>query len=408
MRRSSLCLVAGLMSAAVAAVPPSNQAQTTTATTSAAHVYVQGRSGVYVFNANSAGQLTEVGGSPFPDAGEMEAVRGNDLLISVGTNDLHSYALEANGAVGRQLAEIDTAKYRGSECGNTDNSGSILDHTGQYFSVQLYGALTDDGNNYLCDAWQTYKVAANGEFTYVGAWVNTSGSGPYAYENSPMVLDLRTVSSNDKYTYGKVADPDGIYFVPFTRASSGEITLNEDFQETDPAAKPGWQPYPLPNSPYYYPLGMAADNAGHLAALLVGNGTNYVASYTINSSNGSITSTNSWKNMPTTSHNYPLAMSPDGNLVALGSQGEKAGIAVFHFNGAAPPTYDTTLLPNVEIDELAWDKSNHLYALSYETDELYVYTITPTSVKAVSGSPWAVPEAAMGAWELTGFAVVPQ
>lgn len=401
MRCCALCLTSGLLSVALA-VPPSAFAQTTDTTTSAAHVYVQTRSGVDVFNADKTGQLTKVSGSPFPDSGEMEAVRGNSLLISVGTNLLHSYALKTNGAVGRQLATIDTANYRGSQCGNSDNAGSILDHTGQYFSVQLYGALTDDGNNYLCDAWQTYKVAANGEFTYLGVWVNTSTSGPFAYENSPLPLNVMTVSANDKYTYGKVSDPDGDYFVPFTRAESGEITLNANFTETGPTPESG--------SPAYVPLSVAADPSGHLAAVLQspGTGLTQVGSYTINSSTGSIASTNTWKNMPTTSHSYPLALSPAGNLLAGGSNSAQNGIALFHFNGAAPPAWYTDILPHVQIDELAWDKSNHLYALSYETDELYVYTVTPTSVKPVSGSPWAVAGAGRGAWGLTGFVVVPQ
>lgn len=407
MRCCALCLVSGLLSVALAA-PSSTYAQSGSSTPSAAHVYVQAKSGVYVFNANAAGKLTKVSGSPFPDAGEMEAVRSN-ALISVGTTWLHSYAIGANGAVGHQLAEVDTANYRGAECGTTDNSGSVMDHTGQYFSVQLYGALTDDGNNYLCDAWQTYKVETNGEFTFVGAWVGSQTSDDYAYENSPLELNLITVSSNNKYVYGWVGDPDGIYFVPFTRAESGEIMLNQDFTETDPTPQPGSEPYPNPDSADYFPQGVAADSSGHLAALVVGNETAYVASYSINASNGSIASTNSWKNMPTTDHNYPLAMSPAGNLVALASTDQYPdGVALFHFNGAAPPTYFTTFLPNVQIDLMAWDKSNHLYMLSYETDQIYVYTVTPTSVKAVAGSPYAVPGAAKGAWEETGFVVVPQ
>lgn len=396
--RQLLCLASGLLSA-VLAVPAATLAQTN-APASAAHVYVQAKSGVFVFNANAAGQLTMVSGSPFPDSGEMEAVRSN-ALISVGTTWLHSYAIGADGAVGGQLAEINTANYLGSQCGNTDNSGSILDHTGQYFSVQLYGALTNDGNNYLCDAWQTYKVAANGQFTFVGAWVGDQTSGNYAYENSPVALNMMTVSSNDKYTYGKVTDPDGDYFVPFTRAESGEITLNSDFTEADPAPQPGAQPY--------VPLSLAADPAGHLGVVMQSLGNNIqVASYTIDNSTGSIKSTNTSKNMPTTSHSYPVAMSPAGNLLAAGGQGETNGVAVFHFNGAAPATYYTTILPGVEVDEVAWDKSNHLYALSYASDKLYVYTVTTTAVTPVAGSPYSVPGAAIGAWGLTGFVVVPQ
>jgi len=330
-------------------------------------------------------------------------VSGDALLISVGTTYLHSYALMPNGAVGRQLDQVNTASYGGSQCGNTDNSGSVLDHTGQYFSVQLYGTLTNDGNNYLCDAWQTYKVEANGQFTFVGDWVNSSANPPFAYEYSPLALNLMTVSSNDKYTYGVLIDPDGDYFIPFTRASSGEISLNSSFKETDPAPPSGSTPY--------YPLLVAADPSNHLAVLLGGSSNGYaqLASYTIDNATGSIRSANTSRNMPAViNNNYPMAMSPAGNLVALGSQGSAHGAALFHFNGAAPPTWYSTILPTMEIDELAWDKSNHLYALSYSTGKLYVYTVTPTTVTPVAGSPYTAPGAKKGAWGLTGFVVVPQ
>jgi hypothetical protein len=58
----------------------------------------------------------------------------------------------------------------------------------------------------------------------------------------------------------------------------------------------------------------------------------------------------------------------------------------------------------VDIDQLAWDNSNHLYALSYESGELYVYTVTPTSISEVAGSPYKV----QGAYGVKGLIVVPK
>ena len=131
--------------------------------------------------------------------------------------------------------------------------------------------------------------------------------------------------------------------------------------------------------------------------------TPQLASYTINTSTGSIVSTNSYTNMPTPSLTRitGMKMSPSGKLIALGGM----GIQIFHFNGASPLTsYSAVLLPTTTIDQLGWDNNNHLYALSYSAQKLYVYNVTPTSISAVSGSPYSV-----GAgYGLKGLIVVPK
>ena len=115
-------------------------------------------------------------------------------------------------------------------------------------------------------------------------------------------------------------------------------------------------------------------------------------------------STNTWLNMPTPKvvGATLITMSPSGNLLALGGYD---GLQLFHFNGANPITaYSDVLLPTVNIDQLAWDNDNHLYALSYSSGELYVYTATPTSIKEVSGSPYKVEHA----YGIKGLIVVPK
>jgi len=58
-----------------------------------------------------------------------------------------------------------------------------------------------------------------------------------------------------------------------------------------------------------------------------------------------------------------MSMSPSGKLLALAGH---PGLQIFHFNGAAPITaYGSTWLPSVNVDQLGWDKINHLFALSY-------------------------------------------
>ena len=131
-------------------------------------------------------------------------------------------------------------------------------------------------------------------------------------------------------------------------------------------------------------------------------GPNQLASYTIDNTTGGIASTNTWQDMPILdSNNTNISMSTTGKLLAVFGQ----GLQLFHFNGANPITaYSDVLLPKVAIDQIGWDKDNHLYALSYSSGELYVYTATPTSIKEVSGSPYK----AENAYGINGLIVVPK
>src|ERR1700722_4417590 len=80
-------------------------------------------------------------------------------------------------------------------------------------------------------------------------------------------------------------------------------------------------------------------------------------------------------------------MSPSGQLLAVAGAG---GLQILHFNGSNPITRYTGLLTRDEIDQLFWDNDNHLYAISRSAGELFVFTITPTSVSQAPGSPYAI------------------
>jgi hypothetical protein len=126
-----------------------------------------------------------------------------------------------------------------------------------------------------------------------------------------------------------------------------------------------------------------------------------LASYTINESTGTIESANTYLDMPSPGYNQfvccGMDMSPSGKLLAVTGS---PGLQIFHFNGSAPiTTYSSVLLPTVTIDQLAWDKSDHLFALSNLTEELYVFTITPSSIHEVAGSPFKI-ENAQGVGQL--------
>jgi hypothetical protein len=221
-----------------------------------------------------------------------------------------------------------------------------------------------------------------------------------------------TVSSNDKLAYGVFTEFAGYSTTSFstlTRTSGGALQVTENFTEKDPATDPD-----LANGPWvFFPSLVKADTASHLAVLLLPTnfppqsnqayGPYQLASYTINDATGGISSTNTWEKMPTPeiTNITNMSMSTSGKLVAVAG----TGLQIFHFNGPAPITKDSgLLLPAIDIDQLAWDNNNHLFALSYETGELYVYTATPTSISEASGSPLSV----QNPYGLKGLIVVPK
>jgi hypothetical protein len=384
------------------ATPESTPEATTTAPV--AHIYVQTTKGINVYDATATGKLTLVEGSSFADTGQMEGSNGS-YLISVGTDYLHTYKIESDGGVGKQVSEINTQSYSGSECGDTAGLDSFLDHSGKYFYVQLSGIFY--GGSVTCVAWQSYKVESNGALKFLGS-VHYNGSAGHDATSTTGP----TVSSNDKFAYGVFAEFAGYSDTSFStlaRPADGALDVNWNFTDKGPATDPN-----TPGGPwFFFPMLVQADPASHLAVALLNTsfssccdvyGSLQLASYTINDTTGSISSSNIWEDMPTSAivNISNMKMSASGKLLAVAGA---PGLQIFHFNGAAPITsYSALLLPTVNIDQLAWDNTNHLYALSYSTGELYVYTVTPTSISEAPGSPYKV----ANAYGLNGLVVVPK
>jgi hypothetical protein len=407
-KRIVLCILA--TSIAWLAIPVLAQ------TAPVANIYVQTTPGVMVYNAAANGTLTLVKGSPFKVTGQMEDINGK-YLISVGDTYLHVYSIASNGAVGGQVSQINTASYGGSECGGTSGQGSVLDHNGQYLYVQL-NTLNK------CAAWQTYRLESNGYLQFLGD-VESYQLYFQTYEdegNQVIASTVPTISSSDKFQYGvfNLSASTGDFcpsngeqcpnFSAFKSSSAGAMEKNASFSEKDPVAQSGYRFIPWSwNSP-------RADNNGHLAVLMDQvddtGGYSYtrlqLASYTINPTTGAISSTNTYSNMPILQSGwyseddeyidnpFAMAMSPAGNLLAVATPDwNGAGIQLFHFNGAAPPTAFGNLFYEWSIDQMMWDSHNHLYALQYQLHRLQVFTITPTSVTQ-TGSPYNLPVSPYG------------
>jgi hypothetical protein len=358
----------------IASTEPVADASTATAAVAAvpaAYIYIQTPQGIDVYTVTPAGKPSLLAGSPFPVVGGFRGINGA-YLITIGTYWLRSYAIETSGAVGKEAARIDTQSYGGSQCGPANGEG-ILDHTGKFFYVSLYlGEEEGDGG---CAVWQSYEIESNGQFKYLGYVESYGAPQGYVYPDS-----VPTVSSNDKFAYATSPQfEDGNYssFAPFKIASNGGLEGLPGFEHQDPQTPNGdW---------FYYPSAVAADNAGHLAAVLnwfVYGGPPRLASYAIDSA-GNLTTTNTSTDMPALENGGPIVMSPSGKVLVVR---DGSGLELYHFNGAAPITPYKTLLPAVSFGTPVWDYNNHMYA--FGNGLLYVFTVTPTSITQVSGSPF--------------------
>jgi hypothetical protein len=386
--RFSICLV--LLSAGPAFSQTSTDEATSNATAApVAHVYVQTNEGVNLYYAAANGKLTLVKGSPFKTVGSMGANNGK-YFFSLGTDWIHVYSVAPNGAIGKQVDELNTQNYGhtyGRVCGTTVNA--VLDHTGKSLYVALWGNPLN-----TCSQFQAFDVAEeSGKLSY-------HGSSVFDWSSE---FSLPVFAANDEFAYSLDYIPIGSVgpMVEFQRVSTGRLQEVQNFGRTDPTGLEAGQ--------VLRPYIMTPDATNHMAMALLGSFSPndfYLASYTADDT-GSLTSTNAFADLPVvTGLPLRLNMSPSGELLAVGSQeygSSPGGLQVFHFNGGEPITPYGAVLTSVPIDQIHWDKNNHLYALSYSTSKLFVYTITPTTMNAVPGSPFTV----TGAYGADGLNVVP-
>ncbi|MGC2618307.1 MAG: hypothetical protein WA414_04645 [Acidobacteriaceae bacterium] len=378
MRRSFgvICLAATLGAATAWAQlgigRPAPHVETPLAPTKVAFVYVASTPAnssnyeIRGYAADAAGQLTAISGSPFEE--DVTDLTGNGKLL-FGSNrngiDIDSYTIASNGALSYAAA---TDIVRGQNCDTA--STLFLDRTG----TSLYN-LDYDGNDCANTTYQAFAVNLS---TAKATFLNEAGDTP------ELVSGLSFIGDNN---FGYVA---GCYhYLPmiagFSRATNGALK-----QLSSTPALPA-----APANENYCPDLTATDSSNHVAIAMQpmeGYGTTagpyQLATYTA-SSTGALTTTSKSANMPAVLVGNLTAMStaPSGSLLAVAGT---SGVQIFHFNGASPLTKETGLLASVEIDALAWDHNNHLYALSRTAGKLYVFTVTPTGASEAAGSPYAV------------------
>jgi hypothetical protein len=394
------CLALFPPGAAAFTQSPSDEgtAKPTVAPAAVAYVYVQTAKGVNLYDAATDGKLTLVNGSPFKTTGLIIGSSG-EYFITIGTYDVHSYAIEPNGAIGEQVSVVDTRSYPGGECGIRDESGgpwgtagAALDHTGK----NLYVSLVDAD----CSSYQTFNIAKNsGQLTFNGDAVGSTTE----WWGAP------AITGGDKFAY----DPNLLgrefpAFSAFVRESDGTLKTWA-FSDTGPKTNQECQ--------VFIPSLVAADLTNHLATFGQWYGpnngsdcpyySNQFVSYTVDEE-GNVASTNHLQIMPIPGGEFPisLSISPSGKILAVlgGDRNElPVGLFLMHFNGAEQVTPYSGLLLSNGVSSTRWDNSNHLYAFSYYASELNVYTVTPTSISEAPGSPYAI-QGVFG--ERTGYGLV--
>ena len=192
---------------------------------------------------------------------------------------------------------------------------------------------------------------------------------------------------NNQYAYQEGTDANSPYTFGMKRESNGALV----------AASINVEPPSTGMDLSYYthqPI-LAVDPTDHVASAVYEfiDPDTYkpaqLATYTADS-HGNLNTASKVGNMPHTALFYVtgLSISPSGKLLAVGG----AGFQVFHFNGSSPITHYTgRLQADYGFQQFGWDGDNHLYALG--GGKLFVYTVTPTSIKEASGSPYSIPEA---------------
>jgi hypothetical protein len=350
---------------------------------------------IYTYSVAPDGKVTPVEGSPFTQiSGQMVGTNGTHFITlgyggdEVGgpLNYLFSYDVASNGVIGKQVSEIDTQSYSGTDCPtaepNTRPQGAELDHTGQYLYVP-----------YCLDAVQTYKIAKSGDLAFQSATT---------YDNPDQSnAGLPKLSGNSAFAYNQTLVEEGpteyrfaeTGFAAFARESNGSLEYRGVPSVTGPS---------LPENYYSYFSGLLTDDPTNHFAVMLGmlkfippdttaNEGCALASFIVGSQ-GQLTSTNSYDNMPQLPDcGQDMLLSPAGKILAV-LTANGASLQFYRFNGAEPITQFAELTSTSDpFGAMAWDASNHLYALNSMSGKLHVYTVSSTDVVETPGSPYDLP-----------------
>jgi hypothetical protein len=363
---------------------------------------------IYAYSVTSNGKVTPVEGSPFTEiSGMMVGTNGSHFITNgyggdlnggqLPLNYLYSYEINSKGGIGKQVSAIDTQSYSGSDCssalGEDFPDGAELDHTGKYIYVP-----------YCNNAVQTYKLASSGDLTFQSDTTYKDPtiynlSHPIYYNQDLMNLGFPHLTGNSAFAYAQTLIEEGpthfpaTGFADFERKSDGSLEYLGAATVTGPS---------LPENYYPYYTGLSTnDSSDHLAVMLgmlkftapstTANEGCALASFTANSK-GHLTSTNAYDKMPLLPFcGQGMVLSPNGKFLVLLPNGG-ASLQFYHFNGSEPITpFTQVVAKSGYFGIMAWDSSNHLYALNGVSGRLHVFNVTSSHVEEAPGSPYNLP-----------------
>ncbi len=353
-----------------------------------AYIYVASQymgtyhSRVVGFAADSNGQLTPIPGSPWADNLYWMAVNGtylfgSDNILSDDGRQIFSYRIESNGAL--QYLGDTNIQHHGQ--GNDCNQGGFLvvDHTDRHLYQFVSDAMCEGDETGTYESWGIN--ADTGLLGYLG-----TSSTASQYIQPPMM-----VAADNLYTYAVGCNLGVENITGYKKQTNGNLV---DLQLIAPFPT-GQPPVQGVQQCLWY---ATPDPTNHFAvAVSWGVGPSYpdqIATYAIDTTDGTVSTNSTYSNMPSVDVQTIdwLSMSPSGNLLAVAGRtaAGTGGLQIFNFNPDGQATENTGLLVNQEIDMCYWDNDNHLYAISTESNQLFVFTVTPTSAAQAPGSPYSI------------------
>lgn len=352
---------------------------TTTPPSDPSYVYVSTGSSsanqITGYSVGSDGSLTAIAGSPF-------ATKGGTALFLAGTGNTlfgaDGYSIYSFG-VGAQGGLTQESKLAAGQEENGEPVGGPVQLFFDSSQANLYSFyLNLDGPD--SSGYGAYSFSNSGKV----AQTNTAGGST---ENTAMLA----FTAKDHYAYTSSSFRGDPAITEYKRTGNGALTqVNENISFLSPTA---------PAGAGYLPYGAAADGSNHVIIAMgqttedsfAPNGPWQLAVYTASNS-GKLTTASTYQNMTTVDVGNNVtwyAFSPDDKYLAVSGA---AGVQVFAWN-ATNGTFTavgTTKNSGVSFDTVAWDASDHLYALSILSNSLYAYAVSGSTVTAVSGSPYSV------------------
>ncbi len=324
---------------------------------------------IAAYEADSSGQLTPVTGSPFAVNATYMTASDKYLFTTDGAN-IYSYSVASDGGI-TQSSSTNANESNPNHCGSPISL--FADRTGSTLYDLDY--VSDCANN----QYESFSIdGSTGALTF-----NALSSAASPVFNRPL-----SFLGNDTYAYSASCWHYIQEIYGFQRNSDGSLTLVSNLGSAPVMPTP-------PPGDTYCPWLAAADTSNHVAITLSAmnvysfqaDGPTQLAVYSADATGNLSTSSTAADMPPVAVGNVSdLQMSPAGNYLAVAG----TGLQVFNFNGANPVTQLTGLLTNTPIDQIAWDHSDHLYAISNSAGQLFVFTVTSAGASQAPGSPYNV------------------